>query len=469
VWQDLWRGRIVLSGPNITAEDQRVVDLAYYYQHSSVHRSTLDGSSPYGLSQLGLGAEIFWDQDMWQQAVTTASQPAAGLALARFRVRTHSAARKIALQFGYDGALFPWQSSGIDGFEAQAPDAWSGGQVEEHITPDVAVGVWESTRPSGDDDFGRHEAWPLLRDVARWVISRGQFTARGFEIRLTSGPDEWQIGVDNDSFMNMACAKSLEAALAAAGRYGLGSEAELELWQAARDTMVYPFSLGRPTTLLSSEGAPCNGPGSPGHLVCNRSNYQVGMLAYMWAHAIPGTINASVLHATWALEEKLRQIEPLCPRGKGGPWCYSNVPTTEWTPGFTVPPFIAMAAHFGDRAMALKLWKRLPVNFIYPPWGLHCQYDCRENFGGIYLTTTAAILQSILFGLTGLRPWNLNATQDPAAFQPFVSKLPAGWDSIDIGRIYLGGRAYSLHAEHGQMAKLTQLPRSQTVFDQDRR
>jgi trehalose/maltose hydrolase-like predicted phosphorylase len=65
--------------------------------------------------------------------------------------------------------------------------------VEEHITPDVAVGVWESTRLSGDDDFGRHEAWPLLRDVARWVISRGQFTARGFEIRLTSGPDEWQV------------------------------------------------------------------------------------------------------------------------------------------------------------------------------------------------------------------------------------------------------------------------------------
>jgi hypothetical protein len=149
-------------------------------------------------------------------------------------------------------------------------------------------------------------------------MSRGSFTARGFEVRLTSGPDEWEIGVDNDSYMNMACAKALEAALAAADLYGFGSEPELESWQAARDSFLYPFSIGKPTSLLSSEGAPCNGPGAPEHLVCNRSNYQVGMVAYMWAHAIPSDINASVLHATWALEEKLRQIEPLCPKDKGG-------------------------------------------------------------------------------------------------------------------------------------------------------
>lgn len=190
------------------------------------------------------------------------------------------------------------------------------------------------------------------------------------------------------------------------------------------------------------------------------------MVAYMWAHAIPSNINASVLHATWALEENLRQIEPLCPKDKGGegPWCYSNVPTTEWSPGFVVPPFIAMAAHFDDRKTALNLWKRLPRNFIYSPWGLHCQYDCRENFGGIYLTTTASILQSVLFGLTGLRPWNLDANVTEhekeasfAPFQPFVAKLPAGWSSIDVGRLYLGGRAYSLHAEHGKKATLTRI------------
>ena len=45
-------------------------------------------------------------------------------------------------------------------------------------------------------------------------------------------------------------------------------------------------------------------------------------------------------------------------------------------------------------------------------------------------------------------------------FQQFVAKLPTGWDSIDVGRLFLGGRAYSLHAEHGKMAELSLLPRA---------
>ena len=203
-WAELWKGRVQLSGPGVTAEDQRVIDLAYFYQHSAVHRSTLDGSACYGLSEWGaLGGEIFWDQDAWQQGVTALSDPAAGLSLARFRVRTHDAARKEAAQFGFAGAMYPWQSSGLDGYESLFADAWSGGQTETHITPDVAVGLWESTRLSGDDDFGRSEAWPVIADVARWVMSRGEVTDRGFELRNTQGPDETERGISNDSFMNM--------------------------------------------------------------------------------------------------------------------------------------------------------------------------------------------------------------------------------------------------------------------------
>ncbi len=287
-------------------------------------------------------------QDMWQQAVTTLSDPAAGLSLARFRARTHEAARKEAAQFGYAGAMFPWQSSGLDGFESLFADAWSGGQTETHITPDVAVGLWESTRLSGDDDFGRKEAWPVIADVARWIMSRGERTARGFEIRNTQGPDETENGVANDAFMNMVCSKVLEAALVAATRYGVGSAHELETWRWAHEHFVFPYSSGRPTSLLPSEGSPCNGPGSAIHLACNRSNYQVGMVAYLWNHGIPSAINDSVLRATWQLEEHLRNIEQTCPnnpkgqRPLNGPWCASNVPTTELTPGFTVPPFFAM-------------------------------------------------------------------------------------------------------------------------------
>ena len=253
---------------------------------------------------------------------------------------------------------------------------------------------------------------------------RGPVSPR-FEIRNTQGPDETERGISNQSSMNMVCAKVLEAAVAAARRYGLGSEHELETWRWAREHFVFAYSTGEPTSLLPSEGSPCNGPGSPIHLECNRTNYQVGMVAYLWNHGIPDAINASVLHATWALEERLRNIEQTCPPNlKGttplpGPWCYSNVPTTELTPGFTVPPFYAMAAHFGDRSTALELWRRMPVHFMRGPWGLFCEYDCRWA-GNIYLTTAASVLQSTMFGVSGLRPWSLATNLSDASPDSFV-------------------------------------------------
>ena len=44
-WAELWEGRIKLQGPGVTDADQRVIDLAFFYQHAAVHRSTLDGSA----------------------------------------------------------------------------------------------------------------------------------------------------------------------------------------------------------------------------------------------------------------------------------------------------------------------------------------------------------------------------------------------------------------------------------------
>ena len=125
----------------------------------------------------------------WNNAATTAAQ-AEQTTAASSPLASAGAARKEAAQFGFAGAMYPWQSSGLDGFESLFADAWSGGQTETHITPDVAVGLWESTRLSGDDDFGRSEAWPVIADVARWIMSRGEQTSRGFEIRNTQGPDE---------------------------------------------------------------------------------------------------------------------------------------------------------------------------------------------------------------------------------------------------------------------------------------
>jgi trehalose/maltose hydrolase-like predicted phosphorylase len=53
--------------------------------------------------------------------------------------------------------------------------------------------MWELVQISGDDDYGREKAWPVLRDVARWVCSRGQWREEGaagvrhFDLNHTMG------------------------------------------------------------------------------------------------------------------------------------------------------------------------------------------------------------------------------------------------------------------------------------------
>ena len=101
-WAELWEGgRVVAAGPNVTDEDQELLDVAFFYLHSGAHIATKDGVACYGLSQWSpLSGHIFWDQDSWMLPAVALTDPRAGRSLASYRVRTADAARDIARQFG---------------------------------------------------------------------------------------------------------------------------------------------------------------------------------------------------------------------------------------------------------------------------------------------------------------------------------------------------------------------------------
>lgn len=116
-WRVLWQGRVVARGSQVSTADQRVLDLAYFYLHSSVHSSTKVGSACYTLSQWSpLGGHLFWDMDIWQMPAVALSSPGAGRALAGYRTKTVSSARDIAAQYGFEGAYYPLQSISPSGY-----------------------------------------------------------------------------------------------------------------------------------------------------------------------------------------------------------------------------------------------------------------------------------------------------------------------------------------------------------------
>jgi hypothetical protein len=77
---------------------------------------------------------------------------------------------------------------------AVAPTDWS----EQHISLDVALGTLATARALNDADFNRETAFPVVSNVATWLVSRGAWTPRGFEVLHMGGPDE-SLGQVNNS------------------------------------------------------------------------------------------------------------------------------------------------------------------------------------------------------------------------------------------------------------------------------
>ena len=108
VWSDLWKSRVRISGDT---DDQRMLDAAFFYLHSSVHPSNQTGMAPFGLSQFAYYfGHSFWDTESWSFLPVVLTSPEAARALLEYRLRSLPPFRRLADLFGYRGAQFPWEA-----------------------------------------------------------------------------------------------------------------------------------------------------------------------------------------------------------------------------------------------------------------------------------------------------------------------------------------------------------------------
>lgn len=84
-----------------------------------------------------------------------------------------------------------------------------------HISLDVALGTLTTARALNDADFNRETAFPVVSNVAAWLLSRGEWTAKGFEVLHMGGPDESLGQVNNSNFFNVAVSFSSARSIAA--------------------------------------------------------------------------------------------------------------------------------------------------------------------------------------------------------------------------------------------------------------
>jgi len=222
-WDAIWENSDIIIEGDPTA--QRAIRHSLFQILAAVPRHDQRVSvSAKALSGFGYRGHVFWDTEIFLLPVLTYTQPELARNLLTYRYNTLPGARRKAQQNAYEGAMFAWESAatgdevtprwvpGLLGEEIAR--IWSG-DIEQHITCDVAYAVWQYWRVTGDDAWMRHFGAEIILDTACFWASRVTWNAERacYEINDVVGPDEYHDHVNNNIFTNRMVKWHLRTAL----------------------------------------------------------------------------------------------------------------------------------------------------------------------------------------------------------------------------------------------------------------
>ncbi len=281
-WAHLWEQfdlGLDLAGEAALTDDAQVklrVHLFHLLQTVSQHSIDRDvGVPPRGWHGEAYRAHIMWDE-LFIFPLLNWRYPVLTRALLRYRYHRLPAARRLARDAGYRGAMFPWQSGSSGREESQVLhlNPQSGRWIpddtnrQRHIGSAVAYNVWHYYEVTGDREFLRDYGAEMLVEIARFWASIAEFDqARDrYVIRGVMGPDEFHtgypgadreehIGLDNNAYTNVLAAWVLNRARDVlelippchgrrlCDRLGL-ADSEIEAWDEISRKLFVPFHDG---------------------------------------------------------------------------------------------------------------------------------------------------------------------------------------------------------------------------------
>ena len=263
--QEAWEKRWHSADIEIGGDEglQRALRFALYHLLIAAPPEDIDVSiAPKALSGEWYQGHVFWDTEIFMLPFFVYAQPRLAKQLLLYRARRLEQARERAVDQGYRGALWPWESA--DSGMEETPDTWVNfdGTVlpvynakrEHHIACDIVYGIHLYHVHTGDEEFMLGYGLPMVLETARFWASRVSYNADSdfYEIKLVIGPNEFQEGVDNNSYTNAMARWVLRYACelyedfwerfsremqGIAGDMGLTSE-EVDTWKQIADRIV---------------------------------------------------------------------------------------------------------------------------------------------------------------------------------------------------------------------------------------
>lgn len=211
-WEDIWETDIIIEGDD---ESQKDIRFAMFNLFSSIRKNTSYSIPPMGLTNLDYYGHIFWDSELWMYPPLLVLNPELAKPMIDYRIDHLRAAKVKASSYGYDGVMFPWESDDVG--EESTPTWALTGPFEHHITAVVGLALWDYYAVSQDKTWLKTEAFPILKDIADFWISRSTKDENGkYHILNVVGADEYAENVDNNAFTNGAVITLMNRTLEAA-------------------------------------------------------------------------------------------------------------------------------------------------------------------------------------------------------------------------------------------------------------
>jgi len=399
-WHALWQSDIVIDGDLAT---QRVVHSDLYYLLAT---STVDTTWPMGACALTTGyvGHAFWDSDTWMFPALLLLQPQRARPLVMFRSHTLAAAQQRARERGLRGAMYPWEADPENGSEQTPHFAYVLGEREIHVNADIAIAQWQYWLATHDLRWLRDDGWPVIRNVAEFWASRATYNEakQRYDIEHVTSVEEDYNDVPNDTYTNLAAAKALRIATAAAMLAGAKAD---PLWARIAAGLHIPFSTAEQRHLDFDESVP--------------HEFGHSDLTFLAYPSLDVPMSDAVRR-----NDFFGAVKPL---DLAGP-----PPNT-----MGVAPVAIAAAALGDADQAARWGARNAAPDMFKP-PFNVRSETAGNNTGYFITGSAGFLQTLIYGFSGLR------IEEQGLVAAYAPVLPPQWKSLTLKNIAFRGKRYDI-------------------------
>lgn len=209
-WSGIWAtSDITIEGD---PENQQGIRFCIFQLYQTYH-----GDHPgYNIGAKGLTGEAyrglaFWDTESYCLPFYMFNNPKAARSLLEFRYKTLPEAMQRGKDVDCKGAFYPIAT--IDGTESC--DLWQHSNLQLHVGTAVSYGIWHYVKNTGDREFLYSKGAEMLIQICRFYATRGQWGQRSGEYGYfgVMGPDEFQLMVNNNCYINLMAKKLFEFTL----------------------------------------------------------------------------------------------------------------------------------------------------------------------------------------------------------------------------------------------------------------